>query len=281
MTERTVEYIFVYVVLQKNLSLNFPQTTTAVHCGIWSEPGSKKAFRQSLQANSFLPDTLTGGYHGVDVPTESVDSLLESLGIEMVDLLIMTINGAEVEAFKGMTQSLPRIGAMAIAARYGEPGEDRVETVCGWLTQHGYETSVVGKDHVYGRRLSTQTIARLSHSRRGRTYSSCRTLLHGVHRRDWISYSPLRLHPISSQPLHHIANRARSTHLIDSVESFSFTTSKRSQLWSGSLVTVVWAIICVFEITLVVFRDTGTICQVKSPGRRQTLRPHIHTHIDR
>ena len=144
-----------YLVLQQNLSLNFPQTTTAVHCGIWSEPGSKKAFRQSLQANSFLPDTLTGGYHGVDVPTESVDSLLESLGIEMVDLLIMTINGAEVEAFKGMTQSLPRIGAMAIAARYGEPGEDRVETVCGWLTQHGYETTVVGKDHVYGRRLST------------------------------------------------------------------------------------------------------------------------------
>ncbi|MEE2789365.1 MAG: FkbM family methyltransferase [Myxococcota bacterium] len=143
-----------YLVLRENLRQNYPETATAVHCGIWREPGVRTAYRQALQANSFVPSSLGGAYHGVDVPTESVDSLVQKYQIGSIDLLIVTINGAELDAFEGMTQSLPHIGAIAVAARYGDAGEDRVQSVCTWLNDAGFEPSIVGGDHVYGRRRS-------------------------------------------------------------------------------------------------------------------------------
>ena len=156
-TGRVVAVEFIpdnYEILKLNLEHNFPETATALNYGVWSGPGTKTAYRQALQANAFDADVLTGAFNGVEVPTESVDNLLEAQGIEHVDLLIVTINGAEVEAFKGMTRSLSKIGAFAIAARYGDEGEDRVKTVCDWLTANGYAPEIVNGDHVYAPRVA-------------------------------------------------------------------------------------------------------------------------------
>ncbi len=156
-TGRVVAVEFIpenYEILKLNLEQNFPETATALNYGVWSGPGTKTAYRQALQANAFDSQVLTGAFDGVEVPTESVDNLLEAQGIEHVDLLIVTINGAEVEAFKGMTRSLSKIGAFAIAARYGEGDEDRVKTVCDWLVANGYAPEIVSGDHVYAPRAT-------------------------------------------------------------------------------------------------------------------------------
>ncbi len=141
-----------YAVLKENLAKNFPDTATAVHCGIWSENGTRPAYRHTRQANSFTPHSLTGEYTPVEVPCRTVDTLLEELGIDVVDLMVITINGTEVEAFKGMRASLPKIKAFAIAARYGEGDENRTETVFNWLAENGYTPTIVGGDHVYATR---------------------------------------------------------------------------------------------------------------------------------
>lgn len=139
-------------VLKRNLEANFPETCTAVHCGIWSEDGPRQAYRHMLQANSFTPHSLSGQYEPVEVPGLTVDTLLEGQGIDEVDLMVVTINGTELEAFKGMTRSLPKIKAFAIAARYGEGDENRTETVFNWLQNNGYTPTIVGGDHVYATR---------------------------------------------------------------------------------------------------------------------------------
>lgn len=146
-----------FKVLKRNLEVNYPDTTTAVHCGIWSEDGMRQAYRHMLQANSFTPHSLSGQYESVDVPGLTVDTLLEEQGIDEVDLMVITINGSELEAFKGMVKSLPRIKAFAIAARYGEGEENRTETVFNWLQENGYEPTIVGGDHVYATRRSAET----------------------------------------------------------------------------------------------------------------------------
>jgi FkbM family methyltransferase len=143
-----------YTVLKQNLAKNFPEIGTAVHCGVWSENGTRPAYRHMLQANSFTPHSLTGEYSPVEVPCKTVDTLLEEQGIDEVDLMVVTINGTELEAFKGMTQSLPKIKAFAIAARYGEGDENRTETVYNWLMDNGYTPTIVGGDHVYATRNS-------------------------------------------------------------------------------------------------------------------------------
>ncbi len=141
-----------YAVLKQNLAKNFPDTGTAVHCGVWSENGTRPAYRHMLQANSFTPHSLTGEYSPVEVPCKTVDTLLVEQGIDEVDLMVITINGTELEAFKGMTESLPKIKAFAIAARYGEGDENRTETVFNWLQENGYTPTIVGGDHVYATR---------------------------------------------------------------------------------------------------------------------------------
>jgi len=139
-----------YEVLRHNLATNFPETTQAVHCGVWSEDGERTAYRRMLQANSFTPHSLMGDYDAITVPGKTVDTLLEEAGIDQVDLMVITINGTEVEAFKGMTKSLPKIKAFAVAARYGEGDENRTETVVNLLESLGYDTEIVGGDHVHG-----------------------------------------------------------------------------------------------------------------------------------
>jgi hypothetical protein len=105
-----------------------------------------------LQANSFTPHSLTGDYDSITVPGKTVDTLLAEAGIDEVDLMVITINGTEVEAFKGMTKSLPKIKAFAVAARYGEGDENRTETVVNLLESLGYDTEIVGGDHVHALR---------------------------------------------------------------------------------------------------------------------------------
>ena len=139
-----------YEVLAQNLAYNYPDTTQAVHCGVWSEDGTRPAYRHMLQANSFTPHCLTGDYHPIEVPTLTVDTLLEQNGIDEVDLMVITINGSELEAFKGMERSLEKIKAFAIAARYGEGEENRTQTVVDVLSS--YSPRVVGGDHVYATR---------------------------------------------------------------------------------------------------------------------------------
>jgi FkbM family methyltransferase len=143
-----------YDVLKQNLAVNFPETTTAVHCGVWSEDGERTAYRRMLQANSFTPHSLIGDYDSVTVPGKTVDTLLAEAGIEQVDLMVITINGTEVEAFKGMTKSLPKIKAFAVAARYGEGDENRTQTVFDLLESLGYDAQIVGGDHVHATRRS-------------------------------------------------------------------------------------------------------------------------------
>ena len=64
----------------------------------------------------------------------------------------MTINGSELEAFKGMTRSLARIKAFSVAARYGEGDENRTDSVASWFSERGFDVEIVGGDHVLATR---------------------------------------------------------------------------------------------------------------------------------
>lgn len=141
-----------FEVLRRNLAANFPDRAVAVHCGVWSSAGVRSAHRKMLQANSFVDGVLTGETDTVEVPTQTVAGLMAQQGVERADLVIATVNGAELEVLKGAEGVLDRIDAWAVAARYDAGGAKRVDEVSGWLSARGYVCEVVGGDHVYARR---------------------------------------------------------------------------------------------------------------------------------
>jgi hypothetical protein len=67
------------------------------------------------------------------------------------DALYIEINGNEVDAFKGVGESLPRIKNLAIAAPYSRAGTDHFSIIEGTLTRYGYAVSIL-KPWIFARK---------------------------------------------------------------------------------------------------------------------------------
>ena len=64
--------------------------------------------------------------------------------------MAITINGIEIESFKGMTESFSKIRVFATAARSREGDLARTETVPKWIQSLDYGSRLVAEGHVLG-----------------------------------------------------------------------------------------------------------------------------------
>jgi len=116
----------------------------------------------------YVGAALTAG-DGVDVPTETLDAVLDDQGVHAVDLLKMNIEGAERLAIRGMEATIARTDNVVISChdflmeRGGDPSDvmtfDEVST---FLRDHGFEVTSRPDDPlpwnrftVYGRRTES------------------------------------------------------------------------------------------------------------------------------
>jgi FkbM family methyltransferase len=112
---------------------------TVVPTALWNEPGMLKIYiDDSHPASNFIAGVKEydaprlGAYRLVEVPAETLDGLLERLGVERVDLVSLTTNGSEREILGGMTRTIAAgVPYIAIA----ETGSVSPEV----MTELGYE----------------------------------------------------------------------------------------------------------------------------------------------
>ena len=115
--------------LERNLKLNDIQNTTVVPCAVWSgtgrvgwRPGDQPVWHRVGEAGE------SGKIEAI-----SVDDLVKRLGLPRVDWIKLDIEGAEVEALRGASETLRRFRPTLFI----EVHETR-EPVCTLLTQFGY-----------------------------------------------------------------------------------------------------------------------------------------------
>ncbi|GAI22079.1 unnamed protein product [marine sediment metagenome] len=106
--------------------------------GLWRERDKLKLYlAPSPGLHSLIKKTESGF---VIIEVDTLDNILRELGIKKVDFVKMDIEGAEIEALKGMQEVLQSSDIkLAIEADHEINGEKTVQTVISLLRQTQFE----------------------------------------------------------------------------------------------------------------------------------------------
>jgi len=129
-------------ILKKNIEANGLQSVVKViQAGVWSEPGSMPIRGAGRQRNSLLEIKNITEFRNVDVRVDSLDNLIGEWDVEAnaIDLVYITVNGAELEALRGLDAAAPRVNALFVVAHYhAEGGRSSAEVCREILGNRGY-----------------------------------------------------------------------------------------------------------------------------------------------
>jgi FkbM family methyltransferase len=130
-------------ILRRNVAANNLQNVVTVPKAIWNQQGIISMQRSGRQANSIV-DGIVSPMNTIAVETITVDNLLSDLGMTHVDIMSVTINGAELEAVPGMNTALresPNI-RLTMAGWYKRDGQRICDLVSPLLRHAGLEVAV-------------------------------------------------------------------------------------------------------------------------------------------
>jgi FkbM family methyltransferase len=117
-----------------------------VQKGVWSTKGEHKFYLSDLPcghcANSFYRDS----FYGTEdtsrfeiVQVDTLDNILHELGIKKVDFIKMDVEGAEVEALKGMNQVLENNDVKLAGEYHVINGKSTYKIIASQLKEKGFE----------------------------------------------------------------------------------------------------------------------------------------------
>lgn len=137
-----------HALLERNLTHNRVEGVTALHGALWDREGEMELETGYAQANSLVGE-VHRGERRVPVPTLTVDSIVRRYALTRVDMLSLTLNGAEVEALQAAAYTLdtlrPRI---RLAGWYYRGGVPIWQITRDLLERHRYRVFVGPRGNV-------------------------------------------------------------------------------------------------------------------------------------
>ncbi len=137
-----------FALLQRNLVENDVANVTAIHRAIWNEETELELESDFAQANSLVSEVHKGNYTQ-KVRTISVDGAIAHFGLQKLDMLSLTLNGAEVEALEAAEHTLgdlrPRI---RLAGWYSRQDRKIWSITKEMLEPYGYRVFVGNRGNV-------------------------------------------------------------------------------------------------------------------------------------
>ncbi len=132
-----------YACLLKNIEANRLRNVVPISKMLWSRSGKLKLY---LSANSAAHSAYCDPFYGptgdsLSVEAETLDQILDDLGIESVHFIKMDIEGSELEALAGMQKTLRCTLHLAIAAYHPVQGTLSYLEIMPRLEQLGFRTS--------------------------------------------------------------------------------------------------------------------------------------------
>lgn len=134
---------------EQNIQGNNLTNVRLIPRAIWSSRGNTEMYWNDSQLNS-LVDGIVTQHNTRMVETDAVDNITEDLDLQRVSLVSLTVNGAEIEALRGMESTLQEFGPrLSIAGWYEKNGEPIHRPAAAMLKKYGYETLVGQYGRVY------------------------------------------------------------------------------------------------------------------------------------
>jgi FkbM family methyltransferase len=128
--------------LKKNINTNNINNVTPLHNAIWNESKEIELECGFAQSNSLIEEVCKGKQTNL-VEAVSIDELVDLHNLNKVDMISLTLNGAEVEALQGASNTLdkfrPRI---RLAGWYSRDGIKICELTKTILEKHNYNVYI-------------------------------------------------------------------------------------------------------------------------------------------
>jgi len=135
-------------ILRRNIKENgLCDVIDVIEAGVWKEAGTMPVKGKGRQRNSLLKIDKLDQDRDVIARVDTLDAFVNEWGQPYVDLVFMTLNGAEVEALQGMSSSLQVVGAIYIAAPYERDGRPSVEICEDIAKSKGCKVLEEGKEN--------------------------------------------------------------------------------------------------------------------------------------
>jgi FkbM family methyltransferase len=139
-----------HALLELNVSHNGISNIVPIQRGVWNEFSTIDLQSSYAQANSLVSEVHTGETT-VSVPTVTIDGLVESYNIQRVDMISLTLNGAEPEALQGAEETLslhrPRVRLPGWYTRNGRPISDICREI---MERHNYDVFIGARRNTFG-----------------------------------------------------------------------------------------------------------------------------------
>lgn len=133
-----IEMIPEYCAILKENLKPFPHAEV-VEKGVGSYRGKGKAYAGVRQTSGMRKDVVAqynDTISEIEIEIDTVDNILAD--IELVDMAIIQVNGAELDVLAGMSETLPKIRNVAIASQYDEGGVNHIKAVSDILGASGF-----------------------------------------------------------------------------------------------------------------------------------------------
>ncbi|MBT3171669.1 MAG: FkbM family methyltransferase [Rhodospirillaceae bacterium] len=122
-----------HALLSRNMSHNGIENVTVLHRAVWDSETELDLQSDFAQANSLVSEVHIGA-EVERVRTITIDAIVEAHSIQKLDMLSLTLNGAEVEAIKGAERTLTNL-------------RPRIR-LAGWYARGGRKISAITKDQL-------------------------------------------------------------------------------------------------------------------------------------
>lgn len=124
--------------LDRNVRANgLENVVTTVNSGLWDEPGEFTANYKNYQQNSLVQLDDRKYANQMTVKTDTLDNILDRTHVGSIDFLNMQINGAELEALRGLKRRINDVKLLRIASYYKRQGKPTVDACCKILDELG------------------------------------------------------------------------------------------------------------------------------------------------
>jgi len=130
-------------ILSQNLKKNGLKNAIIINKGLWSK--KKELFIKPLGDSSFLSNK---GKLSEKVKVCDLDSCLKKMSIKKVDFIKMDVEGAELEALKGMEKTLKNGCNLAIASYHLIDGKKSYKKCEDFLKKRGYFAKTCNNFHL-------------------------------------------------------------------------------------------------------------------------------------
>ncbi len=131
-----------YTRLKRNIETNGIGNVTVLHRALWNKAATLNLETGFAQSNTLVKEVYSGERTQV-VDTITVDQIVERYSLKKVDMLSLTLNGAEVEALEGarrtLTELRPRI---RLAGWYSRDDTPIWQLTKAQLEPYGYRVTV-------------------------------------------------------------------------------------------------------------------------------------------